>query len=260
MRVFFLGNNYLACEILEWLKAQGEEIVGLVIHPSDRQRYGKKIKEIAGLPEESIFVGTSLQDPEVLKKIRSFEADIAISVLFGYIIKPPLLEAFPSGAINLHLGYLPYNRGAFPNVWCFLENTPAGATLHYMDPGIDTGAIIDQEKVSITATDTGESLYKKLEKVSFEIFIKNWEAIKKGRVVILPQSQSQSQAKGEGTFHRVVDADAIDHIDLNKSYKAGELIDLLRARTFPPYHGAYFIAPEGKKVYLQLQLKEEDPS
>jgi methionyl-tRNA formyltransferase len=49
----------------------------------------------------------------------------------------------------------------------------------------------------------------------------------------------------------------IDEIDLDRAYPARELIDLLRARTFPPYTGAY-VRVGNRKVYLRLQLLYED--
>ena len=49
---------------------------------------------------------------------------------------------------------------------------------------------------------------------------------------------------------------ADDEIDLLKSYRAEDLINVIRARTFPPYPGAYFMHA-GKKIYLRLELSEE---
>jgi len=49
----------------------------------------------------------------------------------------------------------------------------------------------------------------------------------------------------------------IDHIDLDRTYKARDLIDVIRALTFPPHRGAY-IVHNGRKVYLRLQLLDED--
>jgi len=47
---------------------------------------------------------------------------------------------------------------------------------------------------------------------------------------------------------------SIDRIDLDAVYPARYLIDVIRARTFPPYEGAYFMY-QGKKVHLQLKLE-----
>jgi methionyl-tRNA formyltransferase len=62
---------------------------------------------------------------------------------------------------------------------------------------------------------------------------------------------------GGGTCHRTKDVAQIDCIDLDRSYSGRELIDLLRARTFPPYRNAYFQEKNGRRVYLRLELDPE---
>ena len=49
-------------------------------------------------------------------------------------------------SINLHLSYLPFNRGKNPNVWSIIESTPCGATIHKIDEKIDTGKIYVRKK------------------------------------------------------------------------------------------------------------------
>jgi len=251
IKILYLANNYSGLEILLWLRQCNENIVGLVIHPEIKQKYGKEIIKASGLTEENIFFADSLHSPQILSRIKKLTPDIAISVFFGYLLKKNFLELFPEGCINLHPGYLPYNKGAFPNVWSIIEGTPSGVTIHYVDDGIDTGEIITQKKVDVEFTDTGESLYRKLEQASIELFKETWPDLKEGKSICLAKSNA------EGSFHRVSDVDKIDEIDLSKSYQALDLINLLRARTFPPYNGAYVIE-NGEKIYLQLQLHKED--
>ena len=86
--------------------------------------------------------------------IKELGADVALSVFFGYILSPGFIDLFPQGVINLHPAYVPYNRGAFTNVWSIVDDTPAGATLHYIDTGVDTGDMIAQRRVSIEPVDT----------------------------------------------------------------------------------------------------------
>lgn len=252
MRVLFLGNNRLAWRVLTWLSERGEEIAGLVIHPHGKRKYGDEIISSAGLDPSRIFDGSQLGRPEVVAAIRALRPDMALSVMFGYILKQDFIESFPAGVINLHPGYLPYNRGAYPNVWSIIENTPAGASLHYIDPGIDTGDLIAQRRVSVEPVDTGGSLYLKLEDASLELFKETWPAIRAGEARRAPQP-----AGTEGTSHRTKDVAQVDEIDLERTYTARALIDLIRARTFPPYRGAYFNAG-GRKVYVRLQLCYED--
>ncbi|MCL0081308.1 hypothetical protein M1N64_03665 [Peptococcaceae bacterium] len=49
------------------------------------------------------------------------------------------MDKFQGRAINLHISFLPWNRGADPNFWSFIENAPVGVSIHYLDEGIDTG-------------------------------------------------------------------------------------------------------------------------
>ena len=250
MRILYLGNNLVGWQILKWLKEQGDEIVGLVIHPPTKQQYTSEILQVARLPEERIFLGSQLPKPEVMASVRKLAPDIGLSVLFDYILKPEFLSIFPQGMVNLHPAYLPYNRGQYPNVWSIIEGTPAGVTLHYIDDRIDMGDIIAQKEVPVELVDTGETLYRKLEQASITLFQETWSLIKSGGAPRIPQSGAS------GTYHRTQDVEAIDKIDLNGTYAARDLINILRARTFPPYKGAY-IRQQGRKIYLRLQLLPE---
>lgn len=251
MRILFLGNNWLSWQILKWLREEGEVVVGLVIHPPCKCKYGDEILDAAGLDSSEVFEGSYLQKPKTIKAIEGLNPDIGISVLFDYILGPEFLSIFKKGVINLHPALLPYNRGQYPNVWSIVEGTPSGVTLHYIDKGIDTGAIISQRKVNVEPVDTGETLYRKLEQIGLELFKVSWPVIKAGNV------KSVKQTEDIGKYHRTTDVDKIDCIDLDKSYKARDLINVLRARTFPPYKSAYF-ETEGRKVYMQLKLEYED--
>jgi len=247
MRILFLGNNWVGWQILQWLKKRGEEIAGLVIHPPERRKFGEEIIRTAQVRPECIFDGSKLNRPEILDEIKMLNCDIGVSVLFGYILRSEFLELLPAGVVNLHPALLPYNRGAYPNVWSIIDGTPAGVTLHYIDSGVDTGDIIAQRNVDIEPIDTGETLYRKLEKACVDLFKDTWQLICNGQA---PRIKQHTEA---GTYHKVQDVERIDKIELGRLYTAKELIDIIRARTFPPYLGAYF-EYEGKRIYLRLQL------
>ena len=247
MRILLLANNWVGWQVGQWLQEQGESIVGLVVHPPQKRKFGDGIINIARVSAAHVFDGSTLRQPDVLKAIEALHPDIGLSVFFGYILRPKFLDLFPSGVVNLHPAYLPYNRGAYPNVWSIVEGTPAGVTLHYIDPGVDTGDIVARRRVLPEPTDTGETLYRRLEKACVDLFKETWPSIRSGQAPRIPQSRD------EGTYHHSSDVEQVDHIDLDREYTARELIDIIRARTFPPYPGAYF-THEGRKVYMRLQL------
>jgi methionyl-tRNA formyltransferase len=247
----FLGNNWVGWQVLKFLKEQNENIVGLVVHPQGKRKFGKEIISAANVNGNRIIEGQTLRQPEVLEAIKTFQPDIGVSILFDYVLKTEFLALFPLGVVNLHSSYLPYNRGQYPNVWSIVEGTPAGVTLHYIDEGIDTGDLIAQEEVAVEPVDTGETLFRKLEQTCIELFQKTWPLIRAGK------AQRIIQNKVEGTYHTTRDVDRIDAIDLDKTYTARELIDVIRARTFKPYKGAYFV-DQNRKIYMRMQLFYEE--
>lgn len=251
MRIVLLVNNWVGWQLGRWLKETGCNITGLVLHPPDKRRYGDEILRDVELPETCVFDGAKLRCADLLDAIARLRADVALSISFGYILKPEFISIFPQGVINLHSSYLPFNRGSYPNVWSIIDNTPAGVTLHYIDMGIDTGDIIARKLVEVEPIDTGETLYRKLEMASVKLFTETWPLVMSGRIGRTPQSTAP------GTSHTIQDVEGIDEIDMEHTYTGSELINIIRARTFPPYPGAYF-RTGGRKVYLRLQLMYED--
>ena len=127
------------------------------------------------------------------------EINLVISYGYRHIIKPEILGLLPGKFINLHISYLPYNRGADPNFWSFVENTPKGVSIHLIDEGVDTGDILIQKQMEFSIYD--ESLrtsYDKLQKEIQQLFKTHWEDIKNGE--IQPKKQ-----QSKGTYHRKKD-------------------------------------------------------
>lgn len=252
IRILYMGNNLIGLNVLEWLKARKENVIGLVIHPPEKAKFAEEMKKISKLGNDKIFEGSKLKENSFLERIKELKPDAVLSVGFDYVLSKEVIKIPPRGCINLHSGLLPYNRGQYPNVWSIVEETPAGATLHYIDEGIDAGDIIAQKEVKIEFTDTGETLFHKLEKTSLELFKETWPSIKNG-------TNKRIKQVGKGTYHRTRDVERIDHIDLNRKYKAKDLLNILRARTFSPYKSAY-VKINGKKVFVRVKLEEDENS
>ena len=251
MRVLLLPNNWTGWQVTEWLSQQPDEIVGLLMHSPGGRQYGDEIIRSAGVGAKHIFDDSSLKDPTALQAIKDLKADVAVSLFFGHILPDTFIDLFPRGVINLHPAYLPFNRGRHPNVWSIIEETPAGVTLHYIDAGVDTGDIIAQRDVQKTELDTGETLYHRLEQASVQLFKEAWPDFRVGKSSRLPQDLTK------GTTHISTAVDDIDEIVLDRTYTARQLLNVMRARTFPPYRGAFFRAGN-RKIHVRLQLIDED--
>ncbi len=112
---------------------------------------------------------------------------------------------FPRRIINLHISYLPWNRGADPNLWSFLDNAPKGVTTHYIDAGLDTGRILIQEEISFRYNDTPRTSYERLAAAIEILFRKSWPRIREGKAQSFPQPQG-------GSSHRLKDRAAVEHL------------------------------------------------
>ncbi len=75
--------------------------------------------------------------------------DLVVLYGFRHIVPAQVLSESSARIVNLHISFLPFNRGAHPGFWCFYDGTPCGVTIHEVDAGIDTGPILAQELVAI---------------------------------------------------------------------------------------------------------------
>jgi len=106
--------------------------------------------------------------------------DFVISYRYRHMVNRSIIEYLNGKIINLHISLLPWNRGADPNLWSFLEDTPKGVTIHYIDEGLDTGEILVQKDVSYDMNDTLRSSYNRLSATIEDLFRIYWPDIRNG--------------------------------------------------------------------------------
>lgn len=121
--------------------------------------------------------------------------DFIISYNCQFIISKDVIDKFKNRIINLHISYLPWNRGSDPNLWSWIDNTPKGVTIHQIDEGIDTGPILAQKRTIFhTSHDTLQKTWNVLHGDMEYLFDLYWFSIKNNRIKPIPQSH-------KGTFH-----------------------------------------------------------
>ena len=78
-----------------------------------------------------------------------YESDLFVIV--AYRILPKSLLSIPKlGSINLHGSLLPAYRGAAPIQWSLINgDKQTGLSTFFVEPQVDTGAIINQKKINI---------------------------------------------------------------------------------------------------------------
>jgi methionyl-tRNA formyltransferase len=200
-------------------------------------------------PKDNVFLSSELNSESVLKRISDKDLDYIILAWWPYIVEKKILTIPKVGTLNFHPSLLPYNRGKHYNFWTIVEDTPFGVTIHFADESIDGGDIIFQKKITKSWEDTGESLYEKAQSAMIELFTQNYDRIVNGNY------HRVKQDKNIGSFHYGRELEQASEIFLKKKYSAKQLLNLLRARTFPPHPACYFF-DGGRKYEVRIEIKE----
>lgn len=177
--------------------------------------------------------------------------DLGLLAWWPKILKDGLLRSVRQGFINTHPSLLPWNRGKHYNFWALVEGAPFGVTLHMVDSGIDSGAIVAQLPLSYDWTDTGETLYRKAQTAMVNLLEQVWPTIRSGRIAVTPQPE------GVGSFHQASELDQASRINLDQLYLGRELLNLLRARTFHPHPGCWFEV-DGQRYEITIEIRKSE--
>lgn len=168
MDLIFAGTPEFAAQALEALIAAGHNIK-LVLTQPDRpagrgmQLHASAVKQVAlkhGLP---VYQPEKLRDAATHDPIRDAHADCMVVAAYGIILPQAVLDMPRIGCLNIHASLLPRWRGAAP-IQRAIEagDAETGVTIMQMDAGLDTGAMLLKEALSITEEDTAASLHDKL--------------------------------------------------------------------------------------------------
>ena len=120
--------------------------------------------------------GKVIKDTDGLLKALA-EEDTDLVVLAGYmkVLEPPVIDAYRGRIINIHPSLIPkycgkgfYGKRVHQAVLDGGE-TVSGATVHFVDEGVDTGKILIQEKVPVLPDDTPDTLSARVLEVEHRI-------------------------------------------------------------------------------------------
>ena len=159
--------------------------------------YPKKIIQTIKKTGDSYEIYTKKVNLSFLKEK---EIDFIISYGYQHIVENEIIQKYKNSIINLHISFLPFNRGSHPNLWSHMEGTPSGISIHQIDEGIDTGGIIFRKKILIDADNHTFRTSYELLKFELEIlFERNWGKIRRRNYkVILPIENGTFHLKKEG--------------------------------------------------------------
>ena len=250
MEISISAYKYVGYTLLKHITDIGTEVKFVTTIKDYDDPYFYKIKEICHDNNIPIHIDLDINSDQFRTLLLSNNIDLHFMLWFPTIVKKKSIKSVNKGFVNLHPSLLPYNRGMHPWYWSIVDKTPAGVTIHFIDEKIDNGPIIAQKEVKITTTDTGETLYSKLVDEIIKLFIKTFGSIINNQYTIINKIGNQ-------TFHLAKELNENSNIDLNKVYKAEDLINIIRARTFTSGKNAYFYK-NGIKYNIKLEISRDE--
>lgn len=242
MRLVLLADGSVGTNFARFLMESFRDDLALVVTTQINDIYSEA--EGAG-----IRVCVFDSEKNVLDRIEG-HIELGILAWWPKILKTPLLEAPKLGFINTHPSLLPHNRGKHFNFWALVEQVPFGVTLHRVDSGVDAGDIVYQEPIDYDWSDTGETLYIKAQAAMLELLKKTYPVLRTGRFTAKPQNLAA------GSFHRASELESASKIDLDANYRARDLLNLLRARTFEGHPGCWF-EEDGNQYQISIKIRKD---
>jgi methionyl-tRNA formyltransferase len=255
MRIVFMGADAIACPCLETIAASEKDTLAAVVTQPDRPR-GRGLHLKACPPRETaerlgvpVLMPADVNSPQSVAELAGLEPELIIVVAYGGILRAELLALPPLGCMNVHFSLLPRYRGAAPVQWALANgDSETGVTTMYLNPRVDAGDIILQDRLPIEPRDTGGSLSSRLAQRGAVLLTRTLDAIRDGTARRVPQDPALATPAP-----KLRKADG--KIDWTRS--AREIHN--RIRGFNPWPGCYCELPAGSGRRLGILAARVEP-
>ncbi|MCA8979848.1 MAG: methionyl-tRNA formyltransferase [Planctomycetes bacterium] len=245
MRLLFLGSPPFAGPVLDALLASPHEVCGLVTRP-DRPRGRGRSVALSPLAEAAqahgvpVFQPESTRDESVQAELRALEPEVLVVASYGEILREPMLQLAPHGALNVHASLLPRHRGASPIQAAILAGDAAtGVSVQRMVLALDKGDVVQELATPIGSEETAGELFDRLAVLGGRAAVEALDLIESGAVVFRPQDDALATYAGklEKSAGRVDWSQSAEEVDR-------------RRRAMHPWPGATTTAPDGKPLTI----------
>jgi len=157
------------------------ENAGILAHARERNLPARFIppgKFRTKLDEES--------EQAFVMELQNAGVDLIVLAGFMRVLKGDFLRAFENRIVNIHPSLLP----SFPGLEAWKQALDhgvkvAGCTVHFVDAGVDSGAIIGQQAVPVLDTDTPETLHQRIHAAEHELYPQCVSAIARGEISVI---------------------------------------------------------------------------
>jgi methionyl-tRNA formyltransferase len=198
MRLLFLGSPSVAVPFLEACAASEHEIALVITQPDKPSGRGMSLTP-PPVKKKALELGLTVLQPTKIKEIETqiqeAQADLAVVVAYGKLLKPRVLEMTRLGFMNVHFSLLPKYRGAAPLQWSLINGEKeTGVTLFWITEGMDEGPIQSMAHTVVDANEDARSLFARLVELGVQELLSVLNDCAAGRIIKEPQTGEASLA------------------------------------------------------------------
>jgi UDP-4-amino-4-deoxy-L-arabinose formyltransferase/UDP-glucuronic acid dehydrogenase (UDP-4-keto-hexauronic acid decarboxylating) len=238
----------IGCVGIEALLNAGYEISAVFTHADDprEKTFFGSVAQLCAQHDIAVHAPEDPNHPLWIERINKLAPDFIFSFYYRHLLGENLLACARNGGFNLHGSLLPRYRGRAPANWVLVNGeTETGVTLHRLVKRADAGAIVAQQRVSISATETALSLHGKLRTSAADLLSETLPLLGGGQLPGIEQDESRATY-----FGRRTPADGL----IDWQQPASRLYNLVRAVT-QPYPGAFCALGEHKLIVWSARVQ-----
>lgn len=194
-KIVFFGTGPVAAASLSSLiqKFDVEFVITKPAHESRGRLQPAPVETLAQKHNIPIKFADDKTELDNLIAQTSFKSPVGVIVDYGVIVSQQVINAFKFGIINSHFSLLPKWRGADPITFAILSGqSTTGVSLMLIEPTLDTGKLLAQEKLSVSSDETTPTLTDKLVNLSNQMLVKYITSYLDGKITPFVQENPEN--------------------------------------------------------------------
>jgi methionyl-tRNA formyltransferase len=257
VNVLLVAEESAGIQVLRALAASPHTVVAAMTAPPTRGG-GATVGGVAEQLGVPVVPSERVRDAETASWMRDEGVDLLLNVHSLYLIAGEVVAAPRIGSFNLHPGPLPEYAGLNTPSWAIYNGEPRhGVTVHWMEPGVDTGAIAYEATFELTDSDTGLSVSARCVREGVPLIERLLETAAEDPAAIPKDEQDLSRR------HYYKRAEVPDAGRVVWSRPAQRIVDFVRASDYFPFAspwGSPATSLEGEELAVLKASRTGEPT
>jgi methionyl-tRNA formyltransferase len=228
VNTLLVAEESAGLQTLRMLLEIGHRVVA-VLTSADSSSRGATVASLAHRSGVPVLRSDLVGDRAFAEWIEEREIELLLNIHSLFVIHGDVVAAPTIGSFNLHPGPLPHYAGLNAPSWAIYNGERTHAvTLHWMEPGIDTGPVAYTEEFAVEAEETGLSLSMKCIQLALPLVRALLEKAEQdpASIPVLPQDLSKRRYFGR---------EPPQEGRIRWARSAEEIVRFVRASDFAPF-------------------------